>query len=396
VSSEIERRLEQLLTELPEPDHDVTERVLARTLEALPVRETRLRRRVGSVAITLAGAFALLAIAAGALAAAGALHVSIGRSPRPARTPNSATRAGLSLPSGAGGIAAVINGRLWLTTSNGMRLQGLPVSAAALSPHALYVAAGIGDSLVAMAPDGRQAWSSPVAGTVRAIAWAPDGLRIAYIVQNGTHFRLHVIVGNGSDDQLIDKRVRPVQPSWRADSLAFAYVGGGGGKPIIYDLGHRSRRVITSASARDATRLAFSPTGRALAIGTRNGFLLTDAGARSNGGIFQSAVVAGLGWLDGQIAVAVNPTSPGHQGPFVQLFQLDHGEAIPMGQLIPPAPIKALDTNDRQLTVAVALPSGVRVLASSPERPIKRESLPASQLVLSVPSPSRISALAVR
>ena len=71
----------------------------------------------------------------------------------------------------------------------GFRLQGLPVTSAALSPRALYVAAGIGDSLVAMAPNGRTAWSHPAGGTVVAIAWAPDGLRIAYVVHAGTSLR---------------------------------------------------------------------------------------------------------------------------------------------------------------------------------------------------------------
>ena len=55
-------------------------------------------------------------------------------------------------------------------------MQGQAVSAAALSPRALYVAAGIGNSLVAMAPDGRRAWSHPAGGRVVAIAWAPDGI----------------------------------------------------------------------------------------------------------------------------------------------------------------------------------------------------------------------------
>jgi hypothetical protein len=395
VSSEIERELERLFAQLPDPDPDVTERALAEVLAALPKGTALPRRRLGTLAVALATAVALLAVAAGALAAAGALHVSFGQLSHPAKThPAIAPPSELSVPRGADAIAAIVGGRLWLTTSSGMRLQGLPVSAAALSPHALYVGVGIGDTLVAMAPDGRRAWSHSTAGSVRAIAWAPDGLRLAYVVENGQHYRLRVIEGNGSHDQLIDPAVRPVSPSWRADSLAFAYVAAGG-RPVVYDLGHRSRTVITSPAAKDATRLAFAPSGPTLAIGTRNGFLLTGTDARPNGGSFKPSIIAGLGWLNGQLAVAINPAYSGDQGPFVQLFQIDHGAAVPMGQLIPPAPIRALDASRGRLLIAVAAASAVRVLASSPGTPVKKIQLPQPQVVLTLAPPRTITSLAV-
>ena len=86
------------------------------------------------------------------------------------------------------------------------RLQGLPVTAAALSPHALYVAAGIGHSLVAMAPNGRRAWSHPRRRARSSpIAWAPDGL--AYRLRRPERARLvlHVIWGNGTHDTVLDR-----------------------------------------------------------------------------------------------------------------------------------------------------------------------------------------------
>src|SRR4029077_6876157 len=140
------------------------------------------------------------------------------------------------------GIAAVVDGRLSVVTKSGFQLQGLPVSTAALSPHALNIAAGIGNSLVALKPSGRHVWSHPAGGRVVAIAWAPDGLRIAYVVDTGRRFVLHVIYGNGIHDTTIDRSVRPVMPSWRADNLALAYVGGGG-RAVVYDLGHQKHRV---------------------------------------------------------------------------------------------------------------------------------------------------------
>lgn len=397
MSSEIESKLEQLFSQLPEPDAHVSERTRARALEALPARELRPQRPVRALALLLAASLVLLAVAAGALAAAGALHVSFGQLTRDRqKTQTASLTPQLTVPHGARGIAAVVDGRLWLTTSSGLRLEGLPVSAAALSPHALYVAVGIGNSLAAIAPDGRRAWSHRTGAKIAAIGWAPDGLRIAYVVHHGSRFRLHVIDGNGNNDRLIDKAARPVRPSWRADSLAFAYVGAGG-RPIVYDLGHRSRKVLTSPSTQNASLLAFAPSGKALAIATRHGFLLTGAGGPGNGGDFRPALIAGLGWLDGELAVAVNPALPGNQDLLVQLFQVNRdGEAIPMGQLIPPAPVKAFDAAGDRLTVAVSASNGVRVLASSPNTQVKRVPLPQPQSVLELAPKSRISSLAVR
>lgn len=395
MSNELEARLEQLFAQLPEPDAAVGEQALAAALAALPAPERTTRRHVQRLGILLAAALVLLALAAGALAAAGALHVSFGKQPRQTKNrPHSNVPPQLRVPAGARGVAAVVDGKLWLTTSGGLRLQGLPVSAAALSPHALYVAAGIGNSLVVMAPSGRRAWSHPSAGRIAAIAWAPAGIRIAYVVRAGGRFQLHLIDGNGRNDTLVDAAVRPVEPTWRADSLALAYVAAGG-KPVIYDLGHDSRRVVAAPAAQDATRLAFAPTGTALAVGTRDGFLLADAGARANGGSFTPAIVAGLGWLNGELALAVNPARPGDQGPFLQLFEVEHGEAIPTGQMIPPAWIEALAARGGRLTIAVASSGSVRVLTSMPGSPTATVRLRPTIPLLTLPPRSRVGGLAI-
>lgn len=265
MSSELERRLDALLLDAPEPGAGVGERALERALTVLPVPRRRERRRLRVALVLAATALGLLAVAAGSLAAAGALHVSIGRTKTRSATP-------LALPPGAAGIAAVVGGRLSVVTRSGFRLQGLPVSAATLSPHALYVAAGVGDSLVAMAPDGRRAWSHPAGGRVVAIAWAPDGLRIAYAARAGRRLALHVIYGNGIHDTVIDRSVRASAPSWRADSLALAYVGAGG-RTIVYDLAHRSRKVVpeTPPRAFHGPRAALPPLrpgGRVVSVDT--------------------------------------------------------------------------------------------------------------------------------
>ena len=289
MSSDLERRLEGLLAEAPEPDPGAGEKALHRALQAVqPVAAPR--RGLRTAVLVCAALVVLLVIAAGSLGAAGALHVSIGSK---AKKPPVTTQ--LTLPRGANGASAVVDGRLSVVTNSGFRLQGLPVSTAALSPHALNVAAGIGDSLVAMKPDGRQAWSHPAGGRVVAIAWAPDGLRIAYVVQARHRFVLHVIYGNGIHDSTIDRSVRAVTPSWRADNLAFAYVGAGG-KAIVYDLGHKRHDVVGTAAP--VTHVAFAPTGATLAVTTASSVAV---GSKA----VEVGNVEGLGWLRGRLAVAV-------------------------------------------------------------------------------------------
>jgi hypothetical protein len=260
MSSELENRLDGILLEVPEPEPEAGERALARALSALAPPVPRSRHRLRLAVVIVAAALLLLALAAGSLAAAGALHVTFGH---PKRHAPVSLRA-LALPPGATGLAVVVDGRLSVVTRSGFRLQGLPVSAAGLSPRALYVAAGVSNSLVAMRPDGHQAWSHHAGGRVVAIAWAPDGLRIAYVVRTRHRLVLRTIWGNGTHDHVIERSVRAVRPSWRADSLAFAYVGAGG-KAIVYDLFHRTRSVVTG-SPQDVSQVAFAPTGTKLAV----------------------------------------------------------------------------------------------------------------------------------
>lgn len=306
MSSELERRLEAMFTEAPEPDPGAGEEALQRALHALrPAAPAR--RGLRTAVVVFATAVVLLAIAAGSLAAAGSLHVSFSAKPKPH---NPGAPRALALPPGAAGVAAVVNGRLSVVTQSGFRLQGLPVTSAALSPQALYVAAGIGRSLVAMAPNGRLAWSHAADGRVVAIAWAPDGLQIVYVVRVGHRYVLHVVYGNGKHDTTIDRSVRPVRPSWRADSLAFAYVGAGG-RAIVYDLGHQKRSVVGPLAP--VTRLAFAPTGGKLAAATPDSVLV-------GGKRFPTGRIEALGWLHSRPVAALESRRP---TAFVRTFGRD-------------------------------------------------------------------------
>ena len=396
MSSETESKLGELFARLPEPDPEVTGRALVRALAALPPPVRRSERSARAVAFLLAAAVALLAVAAGALAAAGALHVSFGQTKPAAERGKTSAEAQLTVPAGAHGIAATVGGRLWLTTSNGLRLQGLPVSAAALSPHALYVAAGVGNSLVAMAPDGRRAWSYPTPGSVASIAWAPDGLRIAYVVSLNGRFRLYVIEGNGRGNQLLDAAVRSTRPAWRADSLAVAYVAAGG-RPVVYDFGHASHTVISSPAARDAIFLAFASRGGELAVATPKRVVLWRAAGRVGSTAFGDAAIAGLGWVGNDLAVALNrPVASLAQTSHVRLFRVgDPGTLTEIGLVVSSARIEVLDALGDRLTVAVATRAGVRVFSAA-TLDVITTALLRSPALLQLPVGSRISSIAAR
>ena len=344
MSSELERRLEGLLAEAPEPDPGAGEEALHRALRALQPAAPA-RRGVRTAVLVFAAVAVLLGIAAGSLAAAGALHVSFGSQAKQRRAITQ-----LRLPHGAKGIAAIVDGRLSVVIEGGYRLQGQAATAVALSPHALYVAAGIGSSLVAMAPDGRRAWSHPAGGRVVAIAWRPDGLEIAYIVRLGHHLVLHVIYGNGTKDETIDRSVRAVRPSWRANSLAVAYVGGGG-SPIVYDLAHRSRRVVRAAAP--VTHLSFGPSGTLALV----------------------SVGAGIGWLDGARATA--------RGSEVRLDPLPHLVLLPPLRL--GGRIRTFDANGATFAAGVD-GAGTRIVAGTRRH---------FATVLSLPRGTRVEAVDV-
>src|SRR5437764_12440551 len=124
-----------MFAEGPDPDAGAGEEALHRALRALhPAAPPR--RALRTAALAFAAAVVLLVIAAGSLAAAGALHVSFGAKSKP--HPQT-TR--LTLPKEANGIAAIVDGRLSVATRDGLGLQGQPVTSAALYPRAPYVAA---------------------------------------------------------------------------------------------------------------------------------------------------------------------------------------------------------------------------------------------------------------
>jgi hypothetical protein len=354
MSIDLEARLHRLLSR-PASSGDAEERALRRALGALTAAE-RPRHRVRTLTLALAATIAVMTVAAGALAAAGALHVSLGRA---SKTSGHASAPRLVLQPGMHGIAAVIDGRLWLTTKGGTRIEGLPVASAELSPHALYVGAGIGHTLVVMAPDGRRAWAHSTRGDVSAISWAPNGLLIAYVVHVGARFQLRMIEGDGDHDRLIDPSVRAVRPSWRADGLALAYVGAGG-HAVVYDLAHRSRTVVAAADG--ATAVAYAPDGASLAIVSRHRLWVAARAQPPLLAATEKGTLSSIAWTRWALAAAVNRV--GGRG-FVRFFPR-HGALVMQGLGVD-APVLALAGSGHAVTVAVGGPRPkLRVLTSAP------------------------------
>jgi len=347
MSRELEQHLERLLR-VPQASDEVERRALGLALAALPAPAGADRsRRLRVLLLAAAATLALLAVAAAALATAGALHVTLGTSsPGAPVLPRE-----LHVPAGAKAVAAVVDGRLWLTTRSGLSIRGLPVQSATLSPHALYVAAGIGSSLVAMAPDGARAWSRAAGGPVVAIAWAPDGLRIAYVVRRAGRFQLRTVEGNGARDRLLDGNVRRVTPSWRADSLAVAYVGGGG-RAVVYDFAHDSHRVVAGRPGAGAQQVAFAPEGTTLAIASARAVTLDGAGWTT------PCEACDLAWTGSRL-VAASSTK-------LALFRVTpDGRTTSLEPLAVSGRVEALDATESAIVVAVARPSGTRMLGAA-------------------------------
>ena len=375
MSSELEARLRRLFAGSTSTG-DVEERALRRALGALPAPD-RAHHRRRALTLAVAATLGVTILTAGALAAAGALHVSLGRATaKTSAAGSSSSAARLVLRPGMHGVAAVIDGRLWLTTQNGMRIEGLPVSSAELSPHALYVGAGMGHTLVVMAPDGQRAWVHPAHGDVVSIAWSPDGLVIAYVVRTRTGFQLRLIEGDGDHDRLLDPAVRPTRPSWRADTLALAYVGAGG-HAIVYDLAHRSREVPKIATAANA--VAFAPAGDTLAVTAARGVWIVAGGKQPRLAATTAGPPAGLAWTRRSIAVAVNPSSG---RPYVQVVGRG-GTRVALG-----ARILALTSSGDRIAVAVggARPQ-LQLLAATPSH---------GQRLLTLPRASKVTYFVAR
>lgn len=207
----------------------------------------------------------LLAVTAGAMAAvrtprgslASWLGHAIGLSAAPQERPLLA-----GLP-GGGRLLVDSPGGPWLVSAGGHRHYLGRYSAAAWSPHGLYVVAWRGDRLAALDPSGTTEWTLAGAGQVLAARWSPDGYRIAYVAGPS----LWIVAGDGSARHLVRARVAPVVPAWEpgagtAHRLALV---DGDDQIELLDADSGARLWRTTA-APGAGQLLWSPDGSRLLV----------------------------------------------------------------------------------------------------------------------------------
>ncbi len=327
----------------------------------------------------------------------------LGAPPAPQRPATVAAPASgvVQVPEGARGLALVAGGRLWLGTREGLGVQGLAASAAEVSPNALYAAVGIGRALVAIAPDGRRAWSHPTPGPVVAAAWAPNPIVIAYVVRRGGASELHVIEGDGDGDRLVNADVAPVRPSWRADTQALAYVGRGGAARVA-DYPSLATRAVAAPPAGVAA-VAFAPQGDRLALATAGPGLAVAflGGAGSAPPVplgAPGARLTALGWgAPGELLVAGD--EPRAAGPDRLWSLIDTGGPVgkPAGAAYASRPVLALAPigDGRRLAVAVRVGGETQVWEVDAPELGRDEELRARRVLLRVPAAGAPGAVAL-
>src|SRR6478752_2888289 len=277
MSSELERRLEQALTDVPvEASSDAHDRArdaaLAAAAAPAPGRGTQWR-------VVIAAAVAMVLVTTGVtLAATGDRPFSdtatLTKPPQAARL-----HTGL-LPRGARAFSILAGGRGWVAIPHRVLLHGAPRSAIAVSPGAVYVLEAHGRRLRAVAAaTGRVAQTQHTAGPVTAAVWSPFPIRIAYLTEVGGHQQLHDEWGTLSHDYLVDPHVAAVAPSWRWDSLAVAYVRADGRVAVHTATSGHNTVIPPNCGLRHPTALAFAPTSGLLAIADRTRLRIVATGA---------------------------------------------------------------------------------------------------------------------
>lgn len=311
--TDIDPRVQRALENLPEGDPAARARARQSALDALPLTRRAHRPRWR---FAIAASVGAVLLAGTALAATDRLDLRLGK-PTLAKPAVVAEQpfGQVTVPNGAEGLAVVAGGRLWLKTAGGLGVQGLAVTTAELSPNALYVAVGIDDSLVAMAPDGRRAWTHDAGGRVTEVAWAPNPIVVAYIVRRGARHELRVIEGNGDNDRLVDADVGDARPSWRADTLALAYVGADGLARVV----NYPSLAATPVAKTSPAAVAYAPVGDLLAQEGRGPRLRIRAATPTTGFDLELGVriekLVGLVWAAPDTLVVV-----GDEGPQTRLW----------------------------------------------------------------------------
>ncbi|HWE10412.1 MAG TPA: hypothetical protein VG325_13745 [Solirubrobacteraceae bacterium] len=239
-----------------------------------PARRRRVRRRAAVPALAC-----VVLLTGGVLAAAGRPRGSLTRWLRAAIGEAAPPRARPTLGGLPGGGRLLVNaaGGPWIVGAAGRRTYLGAYTAAAWSPHALYLIAWRGTDLAALAPRGAVQWTVAADGPVSVARWSPDGYRIAYLAGHA----LWVIAGDGTGDHRLRAVVAPVAPAWQPRTglrHRIAFVDARGAVELAdADTGARLWRIRVSGWPR---QLIWSPGGTRLVVVSRNRLSLYDADGR--------------------------------------------------------------------------------------------------------------------
>jgi hypothetical protein len=111
----------------------------------------------------------------------------------------------------AGRLLVVSEQGPWIVRPDGSKRLLGSYEDASFSPTGLFVVVTDGRRVLALEPDGDPRWSLSRPTPVADPRWAPSpGFRVAY--REGDELR--VVVGDGTGDRLLARRVAPVAPAW--------------------------------------------------------------------------------------------------------------------------------------------------------------------------------------
>ena len=279
-----ERRLHQALLAVVPPDEIGAQRRSWRVIRtAFREREPTpwpVRNRGPIVAGALAAALLVVVLSSPGQAVLGSIRDAVGTETTVAGAPQAARPAPslFSLPA-PGRLLVTAPSGAWIVAADGHKRRLGGYKGAAWSPQGRLVGASKASELAAITPKGRVRWrlSRPA---VHDPAWAPSGLRIAYL--SGANLR--VAAGDGKGDSRIDA-AQNVAPVWRpGEDHILAFVDPGGNVNVVQT---DDKQVLWTAgeSAASPKQLAWSADGkRLLAVrrleGGRTALVVLDGAGR--------------------------------------------------------------------------------------------------------------------
>ena len=229
------------LREVPPPDAAAEDRAWRLAHAAYVRRPTPPQRHrtrpLGAAGVALALTLAMTLTPAGGSVVKLVRQIATS-SPEPVPRPLHAT--GLRRLPG-GGLALILReGGAYLVGDGPPARRLGPADLATFSAFGHYAALARGRALTVVALDGRRVWSLREPRPISAIAWAPDGLRVAY--RAGA--RLRVVDGNGEDPRTL-RRAAGRALAWRP-----------GGEPLLAYVRRPGLVLVTDVSTgADVARL---------------------------------------------------------------------------------------------------------------------------------------------